>query len=157
MELVALSGAKIEKLVIGKNSITFTTIFHGIIANVEVVGISKILKNSTLIEKLDTEYCIDSVEIIPLDIEKELFSLAKIVTVDGDSYELHGEMKGNILNMQDFREYLCDDEDDYNEDCDDVNCDCCEDPETCECNKILDLDCDNLNCSCNCSCEDCKK
>jgi hypothetical protein len=158
MKLEALTGAKIEKITLNKNSITFSTLFHEIIANVEVVGVTKILKNSNVVEKLDTEICIDSMEIIPLDIEKELFSLAKIVTVDGDSYELHGNMKGNILNMQDFFECLCDENDevysDYNYD---ENRDCCGYPDTCDCEKILDLKCDNLNCCCNCSCEDCNK
>lgn len=159
MEITALSGAKIEKLIKDKNKITFSTLFHDIIANVEVIGITKILKNEESIDTItDTEFNIISVDILPLDFENETFSKATIETDNGDIYILYGEMKGNLLNIEDFIEFLfvdpCEKEEEFH------NCNSVEEFID-ECNdgiyQIESPECDNLNCCGDCSCEDCKK
>ena len=140
MEFLALSGKEIDKLVAGEGSLTFTTELEGIEANIKVEGIVEITKNGEITEVDDTlETILESVDIDVTELEEDTFSEVTIVTEDGDTWELSGEMKGTVLNIEDFAEIIEElkrESDDgwYDED-EDCGCggDCGED---CECDEV---------------------
>jgi hypothetical protein len=161
MEFTVLNDSEILSIEVTDTGILFTTKIMDIDANIAVDGIEEIFKNGNKIEidgflevKLQS-LCsvsnikhvvnrnkIKSVDLNITSIEDNTFSEANVITTDGDVFRFVGEMKGTVLNLEDFEDYINDniniiaDEDDV--DWDDYDC-------SCGCN-----DCTNEDCDCDC-------
>lgn len=119
MEFTALSGAKIENLIPSdlRTKISFDANIFNIDAKFEIENILEIFKNNKLIELNDDlkslETTIKNVDVEIIDIEEDTFSKATIETENGDIFVFAGDMKGRLLNMQEFQDLLSPQDDDY--------------------------------------------
>lgn len=111
MEFTSLNGSKINNIELTENEINFTTDLFEIEANIKVTGIKEITENDEVVKDLTSISTIETVDLEVIDIEEDTFSEAVITTEDGDVFRLVGDMKGTILNMEDFEHLI--DEDEY--------------------------------------------
>jgi len=123
MEFNAFNGAVIRNMNIDNETVTFDVDVLNRTANIKIQGVESITGS---VEKLN-ECLISNIDIDVTDIYQNTFTKVTVTTSDDNTIILLGDMKGEILNMEDFEDLSFDEDSDYeSEDEDECDCeDCC--------------------------------
>jgi len=108
MEFTALEGVEIVKVETLEDSIVFCADIQGVEAKIEISGIDETFINDEKVEIIETleNSVLETIDIEVIDFEEDTFSQVDITTEDGNDLRLVGDMKGTILNIEDFQELL---------------------------------------------------
>ena len=131
MEFVALNGKEIKRVIKhnGRKSMIFSVDMYDRNADIEITGVELLTKNGEDIDididKSLFQIVINNVNIDVISFEENTFNKVTFDNQYGDLFELTGDMKGTILNIEDFQDLNdCDCESSYEDGDDDDTCGC---------------------------------
>jgi len=122
MNFTVLEGQEITNIEKTDNGISFVTKIQELEAIIEVEGIETVTLNGEEIDiKSIEDRTIMDMEIDVVEFSEDTFSAVNITTEDGDEIKINGDMKGTILNVEDFEELIAEmsgenEDEDYDED-----------------------------------------